>query len=135
MAFSNLGTSNLSVMVGLKAALDFFQEVGPERIYARSHQLATRVRDQVAKYPERMKTVNASKDEFFGTLVSFEPVPAVAPGATSGGLSAIARECAARNVRVAGGAERIRVATHIFTQPTELAMFFDALDAGVRAQG
>jgi isopenicillin-N epimerase len=131
--FSNLGTSNLSVMVGLKAALDFFKEVGPERIYARSHQLATRVRDHVAKYPERMKTVNASRDEFFGTLVSFEPVPAVAPGATNGGLAPIVRECAARNVRVAGGAERIRIATHIFTQPTELSLFFDALDAGVRA--
>jgi selenocysteine lyase/cysteine desulfurase len=133
--FSNLGTSNLSVMVGLKAALDFFKEVGPERIYARSHQLATRVRDHVAKYPERMKTVNASRDEFFGTLVSFEPVPAVPPGATSGGLAPIVRECAARNVRVAGGAERIRIATHIFTQPTELSLFFDALDAGVRSSG
>src|SRR5262249_36161935 len=33
--FSNVGTSNLSVMVGLKAALDFFHAVGPDRVYAR----------------------------------------------------------------------------------------------------
>ena len=130
--FSNFGTSNLSVMVGLKAALDFVQEIGPERIYARAHQLATRVRDHVAKYPDRMKTVNASKDEFYGSLVSFEPVPTVAPGTTTGGLLPIAQQCAARNIRIAGGAERIRIATHIFTQPTELSLFFDALDAGVR---
>lgn len=133
--FSNFGTSNLSVMVGLKAALDFVQQIGPERIYARGHQLATRVRSQVAKYPDRMKTVNASKDEFFGTLVSFEPVPAVAPGATTGGLAPIAQACAVRGIRVAGGAERIRIATHIFTQPTELTAFFDAMDAAVRSSG
>jgi hypothetical protein len=64
--------------------------------------------------------------------VSFEPVPAVAPGATAGGLKRIADECAARNIRIAGGAERIRIATHIFTQPTELSAFYDALDAGLR---
>ncbi len=130
--FSNFGTSNLSVFVGLKAALDFFQTIGPERIYARQHQLATRVRDRVAAYPQ-LKVVNASKDEFFNALVSFEPVPSVPPGATTGGLLRIADECAARNIRIAGGAERIRIATNIFTQPTELNAFFDALDAGLRA--
>src|SRR5215469_5294994 len=29
--FSNLGTSNLSIIVGVKAALDFFQAIGPKR--------------------------------------------------------------------------------------------------------
>jgi len=130
--FSNFGTSNLSVFVGLKAALDFFQTIGPERIYARQHQLATRVRDRVAAHPQ-LRTVNASKDEFFGALVSFEPVPSVAPGSTTGGLKRIADECAARNIRIAGDAERIRIATNIFTQPTELNAFFDAMDAGLRA--
>jgi hypothetical protein len=41
-------------------------------------------------------------------------------------------ELAARNVRVAGGPGRIRVATHVFTQPTELNAFFDAVDRGLR---
>ncbi|PYU33637.1 MAG: hypothetical protein DMG28_07660 [Acidobacteria bacterium] len=129
--FSNLGTSNLSVMVGLKAALDFFQAIGPERIYGRIHQLATRVRDRVAAHPQ-LRVVNASKGEFFGGLVSFEPATPIPPGSTTGGLQRVAEECAARNIRIAGGAERIRIATHIFTQPTELEAFFDALDAGLR---
>jgi isopenicillin-N epimerase len=128
--FSNFGTSNLSVFVGLKAALDFFQAIGAERIYARQHQLATRVRDRVAAHSQ-VNVVNASKDEFFGALVSFEPVPSVPPGSTTGGLKRIADECAARNIRIAGGAERIRIATNIFTQPTELNAFFDAVDAGL----
>ena len=41
-------------------------------------------------------------------------------------------ELAARNVRVAGGPGRVRVATHIFTQPTELNALFDAVDRGLR---
>jgi isopenicillin-N epimerase len=126
--FSNFGTSNLSVFVGLKAALDFFNQIGPEKIYARSHMLATRVRDFVAKQPQ-LKVVNASSDDFFGTLVSFEP----APGSGLKDLSRIAQECSARNIRIAGGGERIRIATHIFTQPNELSAFFDAVSAGLRS--
>jgi len=128
--FSNFGTSNLSVFVGLRAALDFFHTIGPDRIYARQHQLATRVRDRVAAYPQ-LRNVNASRDEFFGALVSFEPASISSPSLKD--LSSIARECAARNVRIAGGLERIRIATNIFTQPTELSSFFDAMDAGLRA--
>ncbi len=84
----------------------------------------------------QVKVVNASADaknhEFFGALVSFEPVPAVPAGATTGPLKKIADECAARNIRIAGGAERIRIATNIFTLPTELNAFFDAVEAGLR---
>ncbi len=130
--FSTFGTSNLSVMVGLKAALDFYQTLGAERIYARMHQLATQVRDRVARC-RQLRIVNASANRFFGGMVSFEPIPATPPGAATGGLKRVADECAARNIRIAGSAERIRISTHIFTQPTELNAFYDALDAGLRA--
>jgi isopenicillin-N epimerase len=130
--YSWFGTSNLSVMVGLKAALDFFQQIGAEKIYARQHQLATQVRDQAAKHPQ-MRTVNASADQFFGGMVSFEPVPAVPVGSTTGGLKSIADACAARNIRIAGGPERIRISTNIFTQPTELNAFYDAMNAGLKS--
>jgi hypothetical protein len=33
-----------------------------------------------------------------------------------------------RQIRVAGGRDRIRIATHVFTQPTELNALYDALD-------
>jgi hypothetical protein len=57
-------------------------------------------------------------------MVSFEAV--------KGDLKRVAQECAARNIRIAGGPDRIRVATHIFTQSTELNSFFDALERGLR---
>jgi isopenicillin-N epimerase len=122
--FSNLGTSNLSVMVGLDAALDFFAELGPAHIYARQHDLATRVRDRLRRYPQ-LRVVNASADEFYGGMVSFEPL-------AENGLAGVARECTERGIRIAGGAERIRISTNIFTQPWELDAFFEALDTGLR---
>ena len=121
--FENLGTSNLSVMVGLKASLDFIATVGPERIYARIKQNAGRVRQAVMAHPQ-LAFANASKDEYYAGLVSF--------GNTQGNLDKVAQECAKRNIRIAGGGPRIRIATHIFTQPTDINAFADALDAGLR---
>src|SRR5262245_33868557 len=121
--FSNVGTSNLSVMVGLKAALDFYQTIGPERIYRRCHELAGRVRERIKEQP-RLRLANASADVFYGGMVSFEPV--------KDNLKRVVEECASRRIRIAGGPERIRIATHLFTQPTELNAFFDALDRGLR---
>ena len=129
--FSWFGTSNLSVMVGLKAAIDFFNQIGPERIYARAHELATQVRDRIAKYPQA-KIVNASKDEFFGGMVTFEANPPLPAGATTGGFKKVVEQCVARNMRIAGGIDHFRVSTHIFTQPTELNLFYDALESGLR---
>ena len=48
------------------------------------------------------------------------------------GLKKVADECAARNLRVAGGPECFRISTGIFTQPTDLDLFYDALYAGMR---
>ncbi len=121
--FSNFGTSNLSVMVGLKSALDFFHTIGSKRVYQRIHELAGRVRDQIRKYPQ-LRLANASADPFYAGLVSFEPV--------KGNLNRVVGECAARHIRIAGGPDRIRVATHIFTQPKELNSFFDAVERGLR---
>jgi selenocysteine lyase/cysteine desulfurase len=122
--FSNIGTSNLSVMVGLKAALDFHLSLGPKNVYTRIHELARKVRDRVKEFPQ-LRLVNASGDAFYAGLVSFEPV--------KGDLRRVMTEMAARNIRVAGGPARIRIATHIFTQPTELNAFFDGLERGLRA--
>jgi selenocysteine lyase/cysteine desulfurase len=117
--FSNFGTSNLSVMVGLKAALDFFQTIGPDRIYKRIHYLAGQVRENIQGHPQ-LRLANASADPFYAGMVSFEPVQS--------DLKRLVAECQSRNIRVAGGSQRIRIATHIFNQPGELNAFFDAIN-------
>jgi isopenicillin-N epimerase len=122
--FENLGTSNLSVMVGFKAALDFYRTIGPERIYARIHQQARRVHDVIASHPD-LRFAAASRDDFYGGLVSFFN--------TKGDLLKVGRELAKREIRTGYGSPRMRIATHIFTQTTEINSFADAVDAGLRA--
>jgi isopenicillin-N epimerase len=122
--FSQFGTSNLSVLVGLKAALEFHQAIGPDRVYRRVHELAGRVCERLRGFPQ-LRFVNASEDAFFGGMVSFQAV--------RGDLRGVVEECAARNIRIAGGPHRIRISTHIFTQPTELNSFYEAIDRGLRA--
>jgi selenocysteine lyase/cysteine desulfurase len=124
--FSWFGTSNLSVMVGLKAALDFHQQLGPEIVYARIHELASQVRDRLSQYPQ-VRIVNASADRFYGGMVTFEP------DATKwkGDFKRVLELCVARNMRIAGAPDHIRLSTHIFTQPGELDAFFDVLATGL----
>ena len=113
------------MIVGLKAALDFYRAIGPERIYLRIHQLGRKVRDRLREYPQ-IRVLNASADAFHAGLISF--------GAVQGDLSRVAAECDARRIRIRywPDQKRIRVSTHIFTQETELNAFFDAVDRGLR---
>jgi selenocysteine lyase/cysteine desulfurase len=122
--FSYLGTSNLSVIVGVKAALDFFHAIGPERIYARIHEMSRKVRDRLREN-SRVRLLNASADNFHGGLVSF--------AAVKGDLKRVKAECDKRHIRIRYWEEdeRIRISTHIFTQQTELNAFFDALERGL----
>lgn len=122
--FSNVGTSNLSLMIGFKAALEFCQRIGPERIYRRLHELAGRVRERCAAH-KGLRLTNASADQFYAGLLGIEPA--------RGDLKRLLDECAARKIRVAGGAERIRIATHIFTRPSDLDSFFEAVERGAPA--
>ena len=124
--FSWIGTSNLSVMVGLKAAIDFHQQLGPAVVYARIHELAKQVRDRVASYPQ-LKIVNASADSFYGGMVTFE----LNKEKWNGDMARVVEECGKRNMRIAGGPDHFRVSTHIFTQPAELDSFYDCLRIGV----
>jgi selenocysteine lyase/cysteine desulfurase len=125
--FSWFGTSNLSVMAGLKAALDFHLQLGPETVYARIHELAKQVRNRVARYPQ-LWILNATSDQFFGGMVSFE----VNKAKWNLDLKKVMDECAARKIRIAGSPDRLRISTHIFTQPAELETFYEALDAGLQ---
>ena len=122
--FENLGTSNLSVMVGLKAALDFYRTIGAERIYARIHQQAQKVREAVLSHPE-IRTANSSREDFYAGLVSFFN--------TKGDLAKVAGECDKRAIRTGYGSPRMRIASHIFTQTSEIETFAEAVSAGMRS--
>jgi selenocysteine lyase/cysteine desulfurase len=95
-------------------------------VYARIHELASQVRERVARYPQ-LSITNASADRFYGGLVTFEPNQ----GKGKLDLKPVMDQCASRNIRIAGGPDHIRISTHIFTQPAELDTFYTALEAGL----
>lgn len=49
---STIGTSNVSLLVGLDAAMNFFNKIGPDTILKRHHHLANYVRDHLARIPK-----------------------------------------------------------------------------------
>ena len=56
--------------MGIGAAVDFVNAIGPERIYARIHELGAQVRDGLRAY-NQIRLLNASSDGFHSGLVSF----------------------------------------------------------------
>jgi selenocysteine lyase/cysteine desulfurase len=50
--FTQRGTGNYSVMIGMDAALDFHNEVGPQRVYDRIKFLGSYLRDGLRKMPK-----------------------------------------------------------------------------------
>jgi hypothetical protein len=60
-------------------------------------------------------------------MVTFEPDASK----WKGDFKRVLELCAARNIRIAGAPDHIRIATHIFTQPAELDAFYDVLTAGL----
>ncbi|MBO0763924.1 MAG: aminotransferase class V-fold PLP-dependent enzyme [Hyphomicrobiaceae bacterium] len=123
--FSNVGTSNLSVIVGFKAALDFVNAIGREHIYARIHEQARKVRDGLRQLPQ-IRMLNASTDAHHAGLVSFTTA--------KGDLGRVAAECDQRRIRIRYWPDeaRIRVSTHVFTHDPEINAFLDAVARGLR---
>lgn len=83
------------------------------------------MRERISRYPQ-LQHQNATGDALYGNMVSFR--------APESAFARILTECKARNVRVTPSERdfRIRVSAHIFTLPTDLNLFFDALDAALR---
>jgi isopenicillin-N epimerase len=113
--FSNLGTSNLSLLKGLLAAIRFFQTVGPDRILMRQRQLARIVRQGFETLP-RTKILTPDDSRLWAAMTTAE--------FTAADSDKLRSALADRKIRVGGGAPRIRLSTHVFTQPREIAAFF-----------
>ena len=115
--FMLVGTNNRAILEGMVAGVRFANAIGPERIYARIHNLARLVRQRAAKL-DYLRLVTPPDDRLYGSLVTFE-------------LSGIDRQrfgrlCQERKIWVAGG-ERLRVSTHIHTRPGDIDALFATL--------
>lgn len=121
--FSNLGTCNLSLLKGLLAALRFHQQIGPQRIFARQRQLARLVYEGFQRLPQA-KLLTPDHPELWGAMTTAEFAEAEA--------ERLRRTLTEHRIRVGGGGPRLRLSTHIFTQPEEIATFFNVLSRALK---
>jgi isopenicillin-N epimerase len=115
--FMKQGTNNRAVFEGMIAGLRFAQAVGPERIYARTHQLARRTYERAAKLPY-IKTLTPNDDRMFAALVGIQ---------FTKDAGAVWQETAKRKIFVSGG-PRVRLSSHIHTRPSDIDQLFDIIE-------
>ena len=116
--FMQVGTNNRAIFEGMLAGLEFAKAIGPERIYARIHQLARMVFDRARQTPG-LDLLTPDDDRMFGSLVSFQMQPAHFRK-----FSALCRE---RKIWIMQS-ERFRVSAHIHTRPEDIELLFRTLD-------
>jgi len=116
--FMMMGTNNRAVFEGMMAGMRFARQVGPERIFARTHQLARMVRERAARIPY-LELLTPEDDRMYGALVTFnfrdrDPAP-------------FNELCRKRRIWISGG-KRMRVSTHIHTRPSDIDLLFDTME-------
>ena len=116
--FMRMGTNNRALFEGMLAGIKFAQAIGPERIYARIHQLARRTFERARTLPY-IELLTPDDDRMFAALVgiSFKKDPA-----------AVWQETAKQRIFVTNG-QRVRLSAHIHTRPSDIDQFFDIVEA------
>jgi len=115
--FMQVGTNNRALFEGMVAGLEFGKAIGPDRIYARMHQLARMVFDRAKARPS-LRLLTPDDDRMFGSLVSFQMRPAH--------FQKFAALCRERKIWIMMS-ERFRVSTHIHTRPEDIDLLFQTL--------
>jgi isopenicillin-N epimerase len=115
--FMRQGTNNRAIFEGMMAGLRFAQAVGPERIYARIHQLARHTYDRAAKIPS-IQLLTPNDDRMFAALVCIK---------FKKDASAVWQETGKRKIFVSGG-QQVRLSSHIHTRPSDIDQLFDIIE-------
>ncbi len=116
--FMQVGTNNRAIFEGMVAGLAFAKAIGPERIYARIHQLARMSLERARRVPG-VRLLTPDDDRMFGSLVSLQMEPAHFRK-----FSALCRE---RKIWIMQS-ERFRVSAHIHTRPEDIDLLFRTME-------
>ncbi|MBL0179802.1 MAG: aminotransferase class V-fold PLP-dependent enzyme [Gemmatimonadetes bacterium] len=113
--FEHVGTSNESLLAGLRAAVQFQQTIGRRAIELRARGLATQLHTMLAKLP-RVEIVSPTRPEFRAGMVAFRMA-----GTTAQALQGYLGAQRIRTRRIAeSNLEYLRLSTHIYTFPRDL---------------
>jgi selenocysteine lyase/cysteine desulfurase len=105
---SQRGTGNLSLLVGLDAALDFHFRIGPEKVYRRIKFLGDYLRDRLRKIPKIEIHTSPHPDMCAGITVY--NIKGMEPGKIMDEL------WQQKKIRIRG----VRQSTHIYNNPDEI---------------
>ncbi|MGH7582453.1 MAG: aminotransferase class V-fold PLP-dependent enzyme [Gemmatimonadales bacterium] len=120
--FEDVGTSNLALIAGLRAAVQFHNAIGREAIEARVRSLATRLFDALAANP-RIHLVSPRQAALRSAMVSFKM-----EGTTAEKLQGYLGASRIRTRRISEfGYEYLRLSTHIYVLPRHLYQTVDLL--------
>jgi selenocysteine lyase/cysteine desulfurase len=112
--FTQRGTGNFPVLKGLEAALDFHQELGPDRVYARIKFLGERLRTGLARHKKVRFFSPADESMCAGiTVYNIE-------GFTGTQIQDAYWAKARMRPRSQGDQFGVRHCTHIFNSPEEI---------------
>jgi selenocysteine lyase/cysteine desulfurase len=98
--------------------LEFAKSIGPDRIYARIHQLARMAFDRARQMPG-LRLLTPDDDRMFGSLVAFDMPPAQ--------FKKFGALCRERKIWIMMS-ERFRVSSHIHTRPEDIDLLFQTLE-------
>lgn len=120
--FMQVGTNNRAIFEGFLAGLRFLKALGPERVYARIHQLGRKCFETARGLPG-VEMLTPDDDRMFAGLVTFR--------LKSKEWARIQETCKQKRIWVLAG-ERSRISTHIHTRPQDLDAFFDVVRRSLR---
>lgn len=112
--FTQRGTGNFPVLKGLEAALDFHQELGPDRVYARIKFLGERLRTGLAKH-KKVKFFSPADESMCAGITVYN-----IEGFTGAQLQDAYWAKARMRPRSQGDQFGVRHCTHIFNSPEEI---------------
>ncbi len=117
--FMRFGTNNRAIIEGMMAGLAFAKAIGPDRIYARIHELAKETYARAADV-DYLTLLTPEDDSMYGSLVSFQ---IDLPDAK---LKKLWQLCDDRLIWTTEN-PRLRMSSHIHTRRADLDLFFDTL--------
>lgn len=118
--FMRFGTNNRAIIEGLMAGLHFAQAIGPDRIYARIHDLAQDMYGRAAALPY-VDMISSEDERMYGSLVTFQI------NLPDEKLERLWQLCRERMIWTTENAH-LRLSAHIHTRTSDIDLFFAALE-------
>lgn len=115
--FQMMGTNNRAIFEGLMAGVRFSLQLGPDRSYARMHQLARMVYDKARSVPY-LELLTPEDDRMYGSLVTFR-FKGKKP-------DAFFEACRKKRIWTTGSAT-LRVSAHVHTRPSDIDLLFETM--------